>query len=224
MAEKGKALKGALASNPSRRGDMDEGKITERTRRAASRAASNAPRERLSPGVYRSASGGLVTQGGRPIQRQQSPGMAAQAAGEAAARGMGGVAGQVGQMAGDAFQNLPGQLNSVANQTQQLAQQSAGQAGFVGNQFGQPYRPLAGHPGYAGAMFGQLPQMPQASANQGGRYRLSPGVYGTQQQAMQQYNQQMANMGIQPAYTNYEDLGTMLNYFGPGGGQGQRRG
>jgi hypothetical protein len=36
-----------------------------------------------------------------------------------------------------------------------------------------------------------MPQMPQASANNGGRYRLSPGVYGTQQQAMNQYNQQM---------------------------------
>jgi hypothetical protein len=36
-----------------------------------------------------------------------------------------------------------------------------------------------------------MPQMPQASANNGGRYRLSPGMYGTQQQAMNQYNQQM---------------------------------
>ena len=36
-----------------------------------------------------------------------------------------------------------------------------------------------------------MPQMPQPSANQGGEYRLSPGVYGTQQQAMEQYNQQM---------------------------------
>jgi hypothetical protein len=39
-----------------------------------------------------------------------------------------------------------------------------------------------------------MPQMPQASANMGGRYRLSPGVYGTQQQAMNQYNQQMQQM------------------------------
>jgi len=33
--------------------------------------------------------------------------------------------------------------------------------------------------------------MPQASANMGGQYRLSPGVYGTREQAMNQYNQQM---------------------------------
>ena len=38
------------------------------------------------------------------------------------------------------------------------------------------------------------PQMPQPSANNGGQYRLSPGVYGTQQQAMNQYNQQMQQM------------------------------
>jgi len=44
-----------------------------------------------------------------------------------------------------------------------------------------------------------LPQMPQASANMGGQYRLSPGVYGSRDQAMQQYNQQMANMGVQNA-------------------------
>jgi hypothetical protein len=40
----------------------------------------------------------------------------------------------------------------------------------------------------------QMPQMPQASANQGGQYRLSPGVYGTREQAMQQYNQQLQQM------------------------------
>jgi hypothetical protein len=73
-------------------------------------------------------------------------------------------------------------------------------------------------------MFGQLPQMPQASANQGGQYRLSPGVYGTREQAMQQYNRQMLDAGVQPAYTNYEQMPALLNYFGPGGGQGQRRG
>jgi len=30
--------------------------------------------------------------------------------------------------------------------------------------------------------------------------------------------------GVQPAYTNYEQMPALLNYFGPGGGQGQRRG
>jgi hypothetical protein len=46
--------------------------------------------------------------------------------------------------------------------------------------------------------FSQMPQMPQPSANNGGQYRLSPGVYGNQQQAMQQYNEQMQQMpGLQ---------------------------
>lgn len=44
-----------------------------------------------------------------------------------------------------------------------------------------------------------MPQMPQPSANMGGQYRLSPGMYGSRDQAMQQYNQQMANMGVQNA-------------------------
>jgi hypothetical protein len=34
-----------------------------------------------------------------------------------------------------------------------------------------------------------MPQMPQPSANNGGKYRLSPGVYGTKEQAMEQYSQ-----------------------------------
>lgn len=58
--------------------------------------------------------------------------------------------------------------------------------------------------------FPQMPQMPQASANMGGQYRLSPGMYGTRDQAMQQYNQQLNDMGIQggpmmiqPAFTPY---------------------
>jgi hypothetical protein len=52
---------------------------------------------------------------------------------------------------------------------------------------------------YAGAITGQQPeqpgmvnlfsQMPQPSANMGGQYRLSPGVYGTREQAMQQMYQ-----------------------------------
>ena len=37
-----------------------------------------------------------------------------------------------------------------------------------------------------------VPQMPQASANMGGQYRLSPGVYVTREQAIRQYQDQMA--------------------------------
>jgi hypothetical protein len=35
-----------------------------------------------------------------------------------------------------------------------------------------------------------MPQMPQPSANNGGQYRLSPGVYGSRGQAMDQFNLQ----------------------------------
>ena len=47
-----------------------------------------------------------------------------------------------------------------------------------------------------------MPQMPQPSANHGGQYRLSPGVYGTQQQAMEQYNQQMRQPAM-PMFRKY---------------------
>jgi uncharacterized phage infection (PIP) family protein YhgE len=62
-----------------------------------------------------------------------------------------------------------------------------------------------------------MPQMPQASANQGGKYRLSPGVYGTREQAMQQYNQQMQQM-YQSAIPGAANVtGQMPNFsrFGP---------
>jgi hypothetical protein len=37
-------------------------------------------------------------------------------------------------------------------------------------------------------------QQYQPSANQGGRFRLSPGVYGTREQAMRQFEQQRQQM------------------------------
>jgi hypothetical protein len=41
-----------------------------------------------------------------------------------------------------------------------------------------------------------MPQMPQPSANMGGQYRLSPGMYGSREQAMQQYNDQLRQMDL----------------------------
>ncbi len=59
----------------------------------------------------------------------------------------------------------------------------------------QPMNPMYGAPEAMPIMTNRGPQpwsnMPQPSANQGGQYRLSPGVYGTREQAMNQYNQQM---------------------------------
>jgi hypothetical protein len=158
---------------------------------AARRAASRMPTERLSPGVYRSAGGGLVTQKGRPIERQPQAPM------------------QPAQPQNSGMQMDPGYYNPELQQTTAAAQQLIGQ---MGQQVNKPF-PMDGlgnfnpssigktPPGYfqgqmQDAMYRvpNLPQMPQASANQGGQYRLSPGVYGNQQQAMNQYNQQMQQM------------------------------
>lgn len=59
-----------------------------------------------------------------------------------------------------------------------------------------------------------MPQMPQPSRNMGGQYRLSPGVYGSREQAMQQYNQQMQQRGVQNAVNG---SGQMPDFsrFGP---------
>lgn len=177
-------------------GDMLTGnKSPEQIARAATRAANRAPVERLSPGVYRSASGGLVTQQGRPIQRQPQQGMAQQIAGGMQQDSM---VGQIaGQQANKPYQ-MGGQYNPDLQQTTASAQQLIGQMGqgnFDASTIGKT------PPGYfqgqiQDAMYRvpNLPQMPQASANMGGQYRLSPGVYGTREQAMNQYNQQMQQM------------------------------
>jgi hypothetical protein len=210
MAERGKKLSGALRRDPK-----------------------NKPTERLSPGVYRGAGGGLVTQGGKPIQRQpQAPAMQPQRpmptslVGESnftpeqlrdfANRFGNGAGARIGEIAGNiaADQQIdPGyfnpELQQVTNRVQNILANQQPQSGYMPNTQGTTppgWNNLTSNPGASVPQFdpnnpGQIqnglgqpmtmPQMPQASANQGGRYRLSPGVYGTQQQAMNQYNQQM---------------------------------
>ena len=146
-------------------------------------ALSRMPREkaveRLSPGVYRGAKGNLVTQGGRQIQRQpQAP---------------------QGSMPSSnlLLTNQPGGQAQWPHPQSQVWTGNIPPAGQFGAQFGNMPQ------GYQiGDQLGNLPQMPQPSANMGGQYRLSPGVYGTREQAMQQYNQllqQMRQPGIQGA-------------------------
>jgi hypothetical protein len=177
MSERGKKLSGALRNDPK-----------------------NKPTERLSPGVYRSAGGGLVTKGGRQIQRPtqaQNPAnwtndqmlrnLSPEQLNEFNNRIANGGGASIGQIAGNvavdpgsrAPDSFIGMLNPGASAPQ-----------FDPNN-PNSYQP---YPGQIQNGLGQpmtMPQMPQASANNGGRYRLSPGVYGTQQQAMNQYNQQM---------------------------------
>jgi hypothetical protein len=183
MSERGKKLSGALRNDPK-----------------------NKPTERLSPGVYRSAGGGLVTKGGRQIQRPtQAP--PTQPSPTQSWRPMDTSFVGVNQA-------TPEQLRDFANRFNNGAEARIGEiAGNVAADqsnllFGNQLNPGASapqfdpnnpnsyqpYPGQIQNGLGQpmtMPQMPQASANNGGRYRLSPGMYGTQQQAMNQYNQQM---------------------------------
>lgn len=186
-------------------GDSDVLGDTKGARRAAEQLARKTPTERLSPGVYRSASGDLVGQGGRPIQRQPQAPMAQQVAG-----GMQPQPQQVGQPVADQT-NKPfdmSQYNPEQIQAQDMARQLAIQQGVQPGQIQSGYLDASGigktPPGWSGGPVSdmmlrqpmpqgmpQMPQMPQPSANQGGQYRLSPGMYGSREQAMQQYNQQM---------------------------------
>lgn len=73
---------------------------------------------------------------------------------------------------------------------QQMPQDVAGAASGM-RQLGP--LPTQASPEQVGQMIAGQPmyqfQMPQPSANMGGQYRLSPGVYGTREQAMQQMYQ-----------------------------------
>ena len=156
--------------------------------------------ERLSPGVYRTPSGGLMSGKGRPLPStgprvgqtlagnlpgandaasnvfgpkgpapvEQNPGMAV-AAGQAAANY-------------NPYQYAQPQNLGLS----QLSNMSGDQIQQYLNQRGQTQQPQQMQPPQM-----QPQQMPQPSANMGGRYRLSPGVYGTREQAMRQYEQQM---------------------------------
>ena len=135
--------------------------------------------ERLSPGVYRSASGGLVSGQGRPIERQpQAPMQQPQAP---MPNMQNPWSGPVDDMVG---RYPPGSIESPIRFA----------PGFGPGQPNMPmdkmYRepPMYQGPG--------MPQMPQPSANMGGQYRLSPGMYGSKEQAMQQYNDQLRQMEL----------------------------
>lgn len=167
-------------------GDSDVLGDTKGARRAAEQLARKTPTERLSPGVYRSASGDLVGQGGRPIQRQPQAPMAQQIAGQQMGQGQDPMqAAYEAAGMGGGMQNQPLQTTSEQAQATMAAISGMGKT----------------PPGWSGGpvtdmmyRIPQMPQMPQPSANQGGQYRLSPGMYGSREQAMQQYNQQMQQM------------------------------
>jgi hypothetical protein len=146
-------------------------------------ALTKAPREkaieRLSPGVYRGSKGGLVSQGGQAIRRQPQPQAPQNVAG--AASGM----------------RQPGPLPTQAS-PEQIGQMIAGQP--LQNQM-FTYSPEETQRLLQDPRLQQIREaMPQPSANMGGQYRLSPGVYGTREQAMQQMYQPLQGFQNAPYY------------------------
>jgi len=164
-------------------------------------ALAKAPREkameRLSPGVYRGSKGGLVGQGGQAIRRQpqqQMPqdvagaasGIAAEAMRQPAPLATGMSPDQIGQMiAGQPIQNM--MYTMTPEEAARSREYFRGQ-GLDLNNLPQ-------------VQVGTAPmQMPQPSANMGGQYRLSPGVYGTREQAMRQMYQPVQGFQNAPGY------------------------
>ena len=79
---------------------------------------------------------------------------------------------------------------------------------------GVPMRNIPGmNQGFQNGL-GNFAQMPQPSANNGGKYRLSPGVYGTKEQAMQQWAMQPAVPGAvnAPGSMSQIDLSQAVPY------------
>lgn len=177
---------------------------------------SNPSLQRLSPGVYRNQQGQLVNQGGRrlPARFSQPQGSnLMQQASTDVGQQLGGFAGgaqlgaNMGQQMGNIAQGVGNpfgqQMGNMAHPLDMSGMQTLDLRYPAGTDFrpmieaisGQPYNPQ-GPQQPIQQMPGQWqgPQMPQPSANNGGRYRLSPGVYGTKEQAMRQYNDQMTEM------------------------------
>lgn len=157
--------------------------------------------ERLSPGVYRGDKGGLVNRSGAVMQRPQTPnpqmpppdafnrlpgnfGMGAQA------NPWEGVMGK-GPAMDPGFTQFSRE-NMSPNEAARIAGMYAGYGGqnapaSVGANLANMY---GKNPNDIQSGIYMAPNMPQPSANNNGQYRLSPGVYGTRDQAMQQFNQQ----------------------------------
>jgi hypothetical protein len=171
---------------------------------------------RVSPGVYRNQSGRLVSQQGRPMGRRGGDGRDASTAGQNA----GNFANQQIQdlmyryppgqapnwdRIGQTFGAAPGQIQdglgrtgganpvqwtnvSMRDQpgpTPEMVNRFRDAANKFGAGMGQAASPTAAP---------SFEQQYQPSANQGGRFRLSPGVYGTRAQAMRQFEQQQQQM------------------------------
>jgi len=146
---------------------------------------------RVSPGVYRRADGGLqraqermLDRGMRrgPQQFDRGVGALEDAMNKGPARWREGMAPVDG---GRAYDNL---IESIGR--------GSGEA-FADRVNMTPNLEVEGAPGFLGGQGQRFEDVYRPSRNQGGRFRLSPGVYGTREQAMQQYEREMgpANIG-----------------------------
>lgn len=163
--------------------------------------------ERLSAGVYRGDKGSLVNKSGRVIPRGQPSNPQMPPPG--AYNNLPGYRGMEGQMNPNPWEGVMGKGPAMDPGFTQFSREnmSPDEAARIAGMYAGYGRQNA--PASVGAnlanMYGKnpndiqsgmytvpnMPQMPQPSANNGGQYRLSPGVYGTREQAMNQYNQQM---------------------------------
>jgi len=207
------ARKGAMAKNPPLRG------AARKEFRAAQREAVASGGSMPTQAQFRPRQ--QPTQRPQPTGNQPSQSLeqiAQQLAitnGGQAGQSIGQIAGQVadqaaGQMPPDKMMRYPqlaGQSGAVLNSV--MGDMAGSRSEGMRNPFeprndsywfqGKPNMPGYAEPNAQGQMpqgiqngLGNFAQMPQPSANNGGKYRLSPGVYGTKEQAMQQWAMQQA--------------------------------
>lgn len=161
--------------------------------------------QRLSPGVYRGPGGALVNQQGRALPQMQHQAVNAppQMRPQGPMRPSGPLPYMPGNDAAAAAGAAAGGLAGFGNKPYNFPQ-GATPGWMDPNNFPQGQSPdWTNHrnidPGFGmdyrrggmsqEDMFNQFG--PQASANHGGQYRLSPGIYGTREQAMNQFNRDM---------------------------------
>lgn len=153
----------------------------------------NLPANNFNPSMVGNAIAGF----GRGVQQEQGPGMAQQIA-----------AGMTPNPYGNAAMGIP--TNGAAPQNmnfQDLVKYGQDQQNRNNMLQNLPLPNWANRPqnwnpdprfaAQHNPMF--TPNMPHPSANYNGQYRLSPGIYGTRDQAMNQYNQQLQQMQAQNA-------------------------
>ena len=178
--------KGAMTKSPKTGGKVYAGGSPNFDERTGRRTGLPVGSQRLSPGVYRAPSGDLVTGSGRVMPRPQQQNVLAGALQGATPMPNKGPAFAPEQYPLSQGMMAPQQqalsIFDVMKMNPQQQQQAFAQ---------RPPAPVAGQ-----MPLQQMPpqQMLQPSANMGGQYRLSPGVYGTREQAMQQMYQRVPGL------------------------------